>query len=272
MDRTLSLSTLPEVQLVAPPLAKVVMQVRYSLTAALTTEAAEFALSELLSRYPVRRRDIGAPMQFLLVPGPPQLGRQETVLQFESADGTWRTSVSESAVSLETSAYENRADFISRCVELFEAVAQVALPPIVDRVGLRYVDRLTGDDLARLPQYVVAPLRGLAGSLAPDLVLQHSITDSVITFDGDSAMQLRSGLLPPQTSFDPLLVGIPEPSWLLDMDAYSLRGGSPFDVAQLRTRLTRYAEAAYSCFRYAMTDTFQTQYKQESSGVSGGTA
>jgi uncharacterized protein (TIGR04255 family) len=265
MSRTFSLTPIPEVPLASPPLAKVIMQVRYSLTAGLISDAAELALAEALGRYPVRHRLQAPVLAGLVINGQPMpvSPRQETVLQFANTTGDWRVAMSESSVSLETESYESRDDFISRALELFKAIASIQLPPVVDRVGLRYIDRLTGDDLSRIPEYVVPQLRAMAGSVDPNLRIEHSVTDSLIHIGQDAQLQARTGLLPAGGTFDPTLRPLAEPSWVLDIDVATNKAGFAFESAELSSRLSSYADAAYAFFRYTMTDAFQNHYRAE---------
>ena len=67
-------------------------------------------------------------------------------------------------MALESTDYVSRDDFCSRSREIFDAIAQVSVPPVVDRVGLRYIDRFEGPLLDHMHEYVVPPLRVLHGN------------------------------------------------------------------------------------------------------------
>lgn len=259
-----------EIPLHSAPLAKVLMQVQYSRTPQLVSDTAEAEIADALGRYPVRRRQLaasifpavvinGQPMQFAggAAPG--------TVLLFSDPASVWQVTVTEVAVSLETSDYSSRDDFCQRALEVFAAVAAVALPPVVDRVGLRYIDRLVGQDLARVSEYVIPQLQVLCGAAEPPVQIHHSVSETLIELTLKERMQVRSGLVPPGGGFDPALPGVGEPSWLLDMDVFTTEGGFPFDARELAERLRRYAESAYAFFRFATTDTFQKAHVQQAS-------
>ena len=93
MNRTLSLAPVEEQLLVDPPLAKTVMQIRYSLTPGLVTDEAERVLGDALGRYPVRRRIVAASLHGFV--GQQLVPRQETTLQFGSTNGAWTVAISE---------------------------------------------------------------------------------------------------------------------------------------------------------------------------------
>jgi uncharacterized protein (TIGR04255 family) len=179
---------------------------------------------------------------------------------FSETTGTWQVTLTETSVALETTEYHTRDDFCERAHEVLRAVAGVALPPVVDRVGLRYIDRLTGDHVGRVKEYVVPQLHVLHGAVGGSLVLEHSVSDSLIRISDDERLQVRSGMLPPNGSFDPALAPLPEQTWVLDLDVFTVQGGFAFDPNELASRLRRYADHAYSFFRFATTDALQKAF------------
>lgn len=261
-----SLAPVEETPLDHAPLAKVLMQVQFSRAPQLVTDAAESLIAELLGRYPVRRRQVTA-FPSLVVNGQPVdmagAAQPSTVLLFSDAAATWQVSVTDTSASLETSDYSSRDDFCGRAEEVLAAVAAVALPPVVDRVGVRYIDRLVGDQLPRVPELVIPQLQVLCGSVDPALPLHHSITDSLIEIGPTERLQVRSGLLPAGAAFDPALPVVPEPAWLLDMDVYTIQAGFAFDPTALGAQLRRFAETAYAFFRFATTRAFEHEHRGE---------
>jgi hypothetical protein len=98
-------------------------------------------------------------------------------------------------------------------------------------------------------------------------VVHHSVTDSLIEISETERLQVRSGLLPAGGGFDPALPVLPQPSWVLDMDVYTIQAGFAFDEDDLTLRLRRYAEAVYAFFRFATTDAFQDEHRGEPSSI-----
>ncbi len=257
-----SLTPVDEIHLHHAPLAKVLMQVQFSRTPQLVSDVAETLIADALGRYPVRRRQVAVAPAMSVNGQPvamPQFG-PATILTFADAPGTWQVTLTDTAVALETTAYESRDDFVARALEVFRAIASVALPPVVDRVGLRYIDRLSGAALPRVPEYVVPQLQVLHGGVAPDLELQHSVTDSLIKISPSEVLQVRSGLLPGGAGFDPALQPLADTSWVLDMDAYTTEAGFPFDPDALTTKLRSFSETTYAFFRWATTDDFAAEH------------
>lgn len=268
-----SVTPVDEVRLYRAPLAKVLMQVQYSRTPQLVTDRAEALIAEALGRYPVRRRQITAGVPNVVVNGQQlQLPGGVTpgvALAFSDPKSVWQVTVTETAVALETTDYSTREDFCGRANEVFAAIASVALPPVVDRVGIRYIDRLTGEAVAEVPRYVLPELSALVGRMDSSLVLHHSISESQIEIGGEERMLVRSGLLPPGGAFDPALPALAVESWLLDMDVFTTQAGFAFDPDELTERLRRYGETVYAFFRFATTEAFQEAHRGEPAPIAG---
>ena len=256
-----SLNPVPEIHLARAPLEKVLTQVQFSLTPDLVSEEGERTLAAALARYPVRRR--GQALNVTISPATGMIeNKAVTTLSFADRAQTWTVTVMETAVALETTAYDSRGDFCDRAREVFDAVAAVATPPVVDRVGLRYIDRIRDPgDLQRLEAYINPRLRVLDGAVGDPLTVEHSVTDTILRIADDERLKVRSGLLPPAAAFDPVLLPIPEPSWVLDLDVFTMAGGFAFEPSALDERLRRYADHVYSFFRWATTDEFQRAFK-----------
>lgn len=269
------LTPVDEVRLYRAPLAKVLMQVQYSRTPELVTDRAEALIAEVLGRYPVRRRQITAGVSNLIVNGQqiqmPGNVTPGVALAFSNTANTWQVTVTEAAVAMETTDYSTRDDFCDRAAEIFAAIASVALPPVVDRVGIRYIDRLTGEALLKVPEYVLPELSGLVGCVDLPLVVNHSITESQIEIGAGERMLVRTGLLPPGGAFDPALPVLPEPSWLLDTDVFTTQAGFAFAPDELALRLRRYAETVYAFFRFATTEAFQEAHRGQGAPTAGET-
>lgn len=261
MTRPFTLDPVQEVPLAGAPLVKVLTQVRFSRAPNLVTDEGEERLAALLPRYPVRRASQTLEVTLGATPGAVDQ-TTKPVRIFADASQQWLLTVTESAVALETTDYVSRDDFCSRSREIFDAIAEVSVPPVVDRVGLRYIDRFEGPLLDRMHEYVVPPLRVLHGLIGDGLSSESSVSESVIVLGDDERLKVRSGLLPPGAGFDPVVQPLSTPSWLLDLDVFTLQAGFPFDTAALDERLRRYADHVHSFFRWATTDAFITAFQR----------
>jgi uncharacterized protein (TIGR04255 family) len=127
-----TLGPVEEIHLPRAPLAKVLTQVAFSRTPALTTDTAEAQLADLLGRYPVRRRQLIAPPTLVVNGQPMQMpmppGAAPAIVTFSQPTGSWQVTVTETSAALETIDYSSRDDFCERAYEVFSAVASVALP------------------------------------------------------------------------------------------------------------------------------------------------
>jgi len=260
MTAPFTLDPIDEVPLTGTFLAKVLTQVRFSRTPALVTDEGEERLAALLHRYPVRRASQTLEVDLSAAPGAVEQ-KTKPVRIFADTSQQWQLTVTESAIALETTAYASRDDFCTRAHEIFDAVTEVSTPPVVDRVGLRYVDLFQEAALDNLHNYVVPPLRVLHGLIGDGLSLEYSVSDSVIVLGVDERLKVRSGLLPAGSGFDPTLPPLPRPSWIFDLDVFTLQAGFPFDVSVLDERLRRYASHVYSFFRWATTDALVEDFK-----------
>lgn len=252
-----NLDPVSEISLARAPLEKVLTQIQFSYTPKLVSDEGEQKLAEALPRYPVRR-----PSQSVNVTVDPATGeakmKSAVARILTDQQKSWVVTITETAISLETNAYHSRDDFCARALEVFNAVCEVSTPPIVDRVGLRYLDRIHRiEDLKRLDDMVHPKLRVLDGLAETPLVVEYSVSDTIINVTKDEKLRVRSGVFPPGALFDQILVPVSEPSWILDLDLFTTMGGFSFDPAGLESKLRRYSEHIYSFFRWATTDEFQ---------------
>lgn len=257
-----TLEPVTEVHLARAPLEKVLAQIQFSHTPELVSDEGERLLARALGRYPVRRRGVSVNLTIGPVPGEIK-PEQTTTRLFADVANAWQVTVTETSVSIETTSYDTRDDFCERAKEVFDAVAAVCPPPLVDRVGLRYIDRLRdAADLARLGEYVAPSLLGVHGHADASLDVEYSITEALVRVASDERLKVRCGLLPPGGVFDPTLAPSLDASWVLDADIFTTEGGFAFDPSALDERLRRYADHVYSFFRWATTDDFLQAFKE----------
>jgi uncharacterized protein (TIGR04255 family) len=165
-------------------------------------------------------------------------------------------------VSLETTAYTTRDEFVARLLAVFQALDTLASPgPVVvaDRLGVRYINRLTGDDagpgLRRLVrEEVFGPLTIQMPSGSEFLA---SLSQAHFKLDGPQ-MQARWGRLPPGAIFLPGIDPFESTSWFLDIDVF-FEGQQVFSPGPTADAARHAASHAYRFFRWAMSDEFIAQ-------------
>jgi uncharacterized protein (TIGR04255 family) len=162
-------------------------------------------------------------------------------------------SLTSDAVTLETRAYPGRADFMARWIELLEWVEEVFAPGLSLRLGIRYINRLSGDDIGHLPEWVIPNLIGVALPEYRAHITQAISEANVAVEEGHLLM--RWGILPPNLTIAPgMLDPVSTSSWLLDLDA-SCEVQAEFRALNLAQTCERLSERAYSVFRWAVTET-----------------
>ena len=241
-----------EVYLPRAPLVMALAQVRFPQCPELIDEDHLGQLRDRFkARYPILREDKA--VGFLVsaggvVEGPPA----ERIIRFNDKAETWQVSVGQSFIALITSTYSTRDDFCTRFEEIVTVAADVASPPIFDRVGIRYINRFTGDGLAELGSLIAEPFLGLTSvDLTPASVVQ-SFTQTILHLLGGE-ITARWGLLPAGAVLDPALAPVDTRSWILDVDVYQERKGD-FVAAEIGRQTRQYADIAYRFFRMAATD------------------
>ena len=246
-----------EVPLSNAPLVRVIAQVRFPLVVAIEHRDFVAPFQEAIrGQYPILRQDH---MQGVLV-SPAGLTPQvpQTAWRFSDETNSWRISLAPEFLALETVAYSSRSDFLGRFREAVSALATHVNPKLVDRVGVRYIDRIVGDAMKDVVVLLRPEVRGILGTpLAADV--SHSICESMFSLDG-AGMITRWGSLPPGATVDPAAIEpTNQPSWILDLDMFS-SGPTPFSVERAVQDAARFAERIYTVFRWAVTDDFLRRY------------
>lgn len=253
-----------EVPLEAAPLVRVVAQVRFPLVASIEQRDFIAPFQEAVRReYPALRPE----KSFGLVLGTNGLVETQastTIWRFEDVSGVWRASLAPSFVALETTRYSSRADFLDRFERLLRATRDHIDPQVIDRLGIRYIDRVPWrgpEDFRRLVSADVAgPLLWPVGDM-----VKQAITQSIFVLPDDAGeLMVRWGLVPANSTIDPSAVEPSDsPSWILDLDAY-VNSAQPFDVEALLARTRFFAERVYTFFRWMVTEEFLGEFGGQS--------
>ncbi len=176
----------------------------------------------------------------------------------------WRVSLAVGFVALETTAYQSRGDFLERLDGVVAALDQAFHPADVNRLGLRYIDRLKTDAVERVGNLIQPEILGILRSAA-DLPL--TLGDATVRLVTEAQFVAKEGLiqarwakLPTNTTYDPSnLEPINEPSWVLDLDMFT-RQPQPFVRESLKQTAKGFAERLYAVFREMVTDEFLRFY------------
>lgn len=243
-----------EVPLARAPLERVMMQVRFSTVLRIESREgiADFQ-DQVRGDFPLFDTLTSQQLQIDLAGGTPGFRPVTTTAwQFSDAAQNLRLTVGSESATLEALSYAGRSDFLGRWLEVLARLEALFSPGLSTRVGARYVNRLQGEALSRLTDLVEPSFVGVAQPQLRDHVDQ-ALSEAALEVE-EGRLSLRWGVLAAKTTFDPnLLNPLPEPSWILDIDVYSMEHCA-FDVTLLGGRFEALAQRAYALFRYAMKD------------------
>jgi uncharacterized protein (TIGR04255 family) len=241
------------------PLVCALAQVRFSEVFSISKKefVADFQ-ERIRGRYPNSNQE--AAIQFNLNGTNPEV-RQISSWKFSDENSVWIITLTTTFVSLQTRSYLSRSDFIERLAEIVNAVSDTIKPSILQRVGVRYVDQIKGDEFMRLDELVSPQAKGFESPQLREHIHQ-SMHDTISTIE-EGKLRARWGIMPPGGTHDPgVLPPINSPSWVLDIDAFQElhdreQKFSAHAIVELAERL---ATRTYSVFRWAVTDNFIRTY------------
>jgi uncharacterized protein (TIGR04255 family) len=267
VENPLSMTVPAEIHLKHAPLVSVLAQLRFPAQPGFDQrETVAPFLEALRDAYPVVREEtvrgiVFQPFQ-LVDPAKAVEPKGWTIWRLFDVGGGWRVSLARDFLALETSTgYLSHSDFIARLKRILEAFPATLRPPVIDRFGLRYVDRIKGPALLRIAELVRKELLGVLSTVDAASVSQ-AFSESVFDLSPDRLFA-RWGRLPPNASYDPgTLVPIAEPSWILDLDM-SRENTRPFDIGNLVRDARVYADRIYTFFRWAITPDFLTYFNED---------
>jgi uncharacterized protein (TIGR04255 family) len=241
------------------PLVRVIAQVRFAEILALQTRDAVAPFQEAIrGEYPILRPQ--HTQSIAVLPEGAAAGPKQTTWRFCGPENTWRASLSTDFLALETTRYTSRRDFLARLERLIDALAHHVKPAIVQRFGVRYIDRIEGDAIASIGRLVRHEMVGVLDAGLSDYV-ERATGDVWYAFpNSEDRMRVRWGLIPPNSTVDP---GAIEPidslSWILDLDMFSA-AESTFSSEAILATARRYTERVYAMFRWIVTDEFLRLY------------
>lgn len=251
-----------EVPLKAAPLVRVIAQVRFPPILSIGERSFVGHFQEAIrEKYPILHPEqthglILGPQG--LMPTDPQV-----IWRFADTSGNWRVSLASDFISLETVAYSSRSDFLERLENVLLALDMHIKPQIVERFGLRYIDRLVNQEMKDISKLVRPEIAGILATEVGENVHQ-TINESLFNLpEGQEQIIARWGLLPANATIDPAAVEpIAEHSWVLDLDM-SLSTQRVFSVKELVSEAQHFAERIYTFFRWVVNDEFLRRFGGE---------
>lgn len=249
----------PEVPLTEPPLVRVIAQVRFPLIASVEKQEFIAGFQEAIrGDYPVLRPQQSRVLSF----GNEGVrdARKLSSWRFQDVEERWRLTLAPDFLALETTDYRSRNDFLERWEKALVALEDQVKPGVLDRVGVRYIDRFVVEDHSEISTLMRSEVAGLVGTDLAEAVV-HAISENLFELPEEGGRLLaRWGLVPPGHTVDPATIeAIQEASWLLDLDAFRMETQA-MDVGAVVGQCRAFAERIYSLFRWAVSDAFLTRY------------
>lgn len=243
-----------ELLLPRSPLALVVCQTRFEEVPAVSDARTMLRVQEALGgrdgEYPRTEKNtaqtINVPVSGSHVQ--PLMALQQAGWRLASDAGEMAVALMPDHFSLETTAYQGWDDFRARFVRLLRAVAEHIDPVLEQRVGLRYINRLTEPVVShpgRWAEYIASELLGpaLHARLGPAI----RASQQQIDFDPEGGTQcsMRHGFFR-----DPSRQGAV--TYLLDFDVYR-EGTRPFDQAAILEAVDTFHHLVLQLFQQSIT-------------------
>jgi uncharacterized protein (TIGR04255 family) len=249
-----------EVPLRHAPLICVLAQVKFSevLSVELPEVVAKFQAA-IAHTYPVLSRETGINIT-VVAPGMPVQPKPVTHWRFTDAptDWQWRITLTSQFLTLEVRRYTSRSEFFERLEMVLEALQLHIKPALVMRLGVRYINRIVGQELSDVAQLVRPEIAGVVGT---NMVEYVSANPSEAMFKLNSEnMGARWGLLPANAVIDASIIEpVAERCFMLDLDVFD-ETPTPFDASATAARGKAFAQRSYAFFRWAVTDEFLRRY------------
>jgi uncharacterized protein (TIGR04255 family) len=251
----------PEVPLKNAPLVRAIAQVRFP--PILSIEKQEFVGSfqeAIREKYPILEQ---IQTQNVTFHTEGAVVNPQTTWCFWNADRTWRISLASSAVSIETTKYTSRSDFLTRLESLLVTLHSSFHLSQIDRLGLRYIDRIVGQNLQDISQLIRHEMAGIICSGLQEYVNQVLHEALFLLPSGEAQIAARWGIMQANSTFDPYAIeAIPESSWILDLDMSAMKT-QEFSVESLMQQSHNFTERLYTFFRWVVTDEFLQRYGGE---------
>lgn len=251
---------LDEAPLDRSPIVSVVWQLRFEDHPTLTAPHAVLRFQEVLGEAGQFKLTMLPKVQFSvqasgMVPGNaplvPATGTGGGGWRLTSTDGTWQVSAESGSLAIEATRYGTwEKDFAPRLQRVLDALREVGAPLIESRLGLRYINVLTGSAVGRSPMSGIADVSELINPwiLGPlhDPAVRDAVQASqgrvVFTFDQVNVI-LSHGVITTDAN---------ELGYLIDIDAFR-EGGRALKLEEVIDFTSELHAAALGVFQHSIT-------------------
>ena len=253
---------LEEIHLPAAPLDLVLTQIRYPRLSAWLNddEPARRYASAMSADYPIttQTNELAVTITPDGVNTTPTSARLWTLT---SLDEKWKISFGDSFIAVLTTAYSDRTAFFERLHRALSVFVDIANPPRIDRIGVRYINRILDQPTIKRMRDLVRPevLGAIDVSLPEGAQLNQSYCESQYRFSDAEGLHARWGILPPGAVLDPTLKQSEQNSWVLDLDSY-IESRQSVDTEMIIKQARGLAERSHRYFRWAVTPEFLKKF------------
>ena len=210
--------------------------------------------------YPQHVKEDGSQLSF--GPDGPQRSSIPT-WRFLDTARKWRVTLTTDSLSLETRVYLSRDDFADRTSKLAKALQSAINPGYLTRLGIRYVDRIYGDQFANVKEFVRPEILGVFNTTLQDRI-DRTISEVHAETDCGKLSSIWGYMPANQTHESSLMPAIAVPSWFFDIDTYqNFKEPIEFSHDGVRERTMQLATRSYGFFRWAVSDEFLKSYGGE---------
>ena len=184
-------------------------------------------------------------------------GGNAPLWRFTDLADEWRLSLSREFLALETAHSQCRTVFLARFGEALAALPAQLVPAQFNRLGLRYLARISGAPLECLSGLVRPEVLGV-GALHAPVAGAYSVTDSLFSLGvGPHASRIhaRWGSLGAGSTHDAnVLPPVDVPSWVMDLHHFTTV--VPGGIAESVSMVEGFASQLDVALRWAVTDEF----------------
>ncbi|GAA1871850.1 hypothetical protein GCM10009715_18410 [Paeniglutamicibacter psychrophenolicus] len=247
------------------PLSMVLCQIRWPELGHLQLDMKPRVLEfgSKLSDYPIFQES--QEISYTVTPEGVHQGGGGTVFQWRSIDGTWNVSLGRRFLSLYCTDYPGFTIFSERLTKILELLEEHMGVPLIERVGVRYVNQIVDARLIdNLEEYVSPVVLGYSSLVpaSPEIMLVSNANQALYSIE-DVMLQVRSGMVPADQSVDPAVPAANTESWVLDLDAFN-GNVLPFSVPDVLDAVGKLSDTAYDFFKLVVTDGFIREFGGES--------
>ena len=188
-----------------------------------------------------------------LAAGGPTAGESSTGWRLTSADGRWNATFTKDALTLETTRYRSWADeFAPRMHALIKAFATEFRPSVESRLGLRYVDLISGGNVRSVSDWrgilsdtLLGP--SLDETIAPGILVANQ--QFTLAIDEEIRCVVRHGPFPDPARDNAF-------SYVLDTDVFR-ESFLPFRLEDVEAALEKLHDVALSLFTHFVSESYR---------------